>query len=149
MNHYSIVKNRFKGKFTINYDNFDGFKVKPRNKVKHDGITVNSLTVTNHDFIDKVLKRKTKKKLDLYLKYIISIIEDESSTDPTGVRIALDDLERYKSIIDYHYRKYLDEKYVRLLLKKIELLERELKMKIVKLEYYNTEKEEQKSHRSR
>lgn len=149
MNHYSIVKNKFKGKFTINYDNFDGFKVKPRNQVKHGGISVTSLTVTNQSFIDNVLKRKTKKKLDLYLKYIISIIEDEGSTDPTGVRMALDDLQRYKSIIDYRYRKYLDEKYVHLLLKKIELLERELKTKMVKLEYYNTEKVEEKSHRSR
>lgn len=149
MNHYSIVKNKFKGKFTINYDNFDGFKVKPRNQVKHGGIAVTSLTVTNQSFIDNVLKRKTKKKLDLYLKYIISIIEDEGSTDPTGVRMALDDLQRYKSIIDYRYRKYLDEKYVHLLLKKIELLERELKTKMVKLEYYNTEKVEEKSHRSR
>lgn len=149
MNHYSIVKNKFKGKFTINYDNFDGFKVKPRNQVKHGGIAVTSLTVTNQGFIDNVLKRKTKKKLDLYLKYIISIIEDEGSTDPTGVRMALDDLQRYKSIIDYRYRKYLDEKYVHLLLKKIELLERELKTKMVKLEYYNTEKVEEKSHRSR
>lgn len=149
MNHYSIVKNKFKGKFTINYDNFDGFKVKPRNQVKHGGIAVTSLTVTNQSFIDNVLKRKTKKKLDLYLKYIISIIEDEGSTDPTGVRMALDDLQRYKSIIDYRYRKYLDEKYVHLLLKKIELLERELKTKMVKLEYYNTEKVEEKSHKSR
>lgn len=134
MNRYCIVKNKHYGKITMNYRNFDGFKVKPRNMVKREGIKVDSLTVTNRDFINQVLKKKTKKKLELYLQYIISIIDDEESTDPVGVRIALDDLARYKAIIDFNYRKYLDSKYISLLIKKIELLERELKMKIINLE---------------
>ncbi len=141
MEKYSIVKNKFKGKFKINYDKFDGLKVKPRNKVKHEGIRVDSLMVTNHDFIDKVLKKKNKKKLELYLQYVISIIDDDD-TDPDDVRLALDDLERYKGIIDYRYRKYLDELYISLLMKKIELLERELKLKIISLEEKAYDKEE-------
>ncbi len=163
MKRFHIIKNKYKGNITINYNNFDGFKVKPRNKIKHSGIRVDSLTVTNRDFIDQVLKKKTKKKLELYLQYIISLIDDEGSTDPTGIMLALDDLERYKGIVDYQYRKYLDEKYTELLLKKIELLERELKMKIINLEektnvrsFYEKNQieeepvyEEEKSRRSR
>lgn len=147
---YRIVKKKYKGELKIDYDNMSGFKVKPRNKV-NDGLEVNSLTVTNPGFIDKVLKKKTKKKLELYLNYIIGIIDDEDDTAPEGVRIALDDLERYKTIIRNRYSKYLDEKYMELLLKKIELLKRELKKKIIKLEYnmYNEENYEEEYHRSR
>ena len=151
---YSIVKNRFKGKFKINYDKIKGFKVKPRNKV-NKGLEINKLTVTNPSFIDGVLKKKTQKKLELYLNYIISIIDDEENTDPDGVRMALDDLERYKGIVEYRYSKYLDELYTKLLLKKIDLLKRELKKKIIKLEYNAVGKDtyddlyEEKSRRSR
>lgn len=152
MRRYHIIKNKYQGNVEINYRHFDGFKVKPRNKVKHEGIRVDSLTVTNRSFIDQVLKKKTKKKLELYLQYIISIIDDEESTDPNGVLLALNDLVRYKGIIDFKYRKYLDEKYIELLLKKIELLERELKRKIIHLEQkvpLDPVYEEEKSHRSR
>ena len=51
--------------------------------------------------------------------------------------MAMNDLARYKSIIKRKYHKYLEQHFVDLLLKKIELIEYELKMK-----YYNYEKEE-------
>ena len=67
----------------------------------------------------------------MYLQYIISILDDEESGDLTGLRSALNDLSRYKDTVINRYQAYLDEKYVALLLKKIELLEHELKMKII------------------
>ena len=51
--------------------------------------------------------------------------------------MAMNDLTRYKSIIKRKYRKYLEQRYVELLLKKIDLIEYELRMK-----YYSYEKEE-------
>ena len=137
MNRYTIIKDKHQGDICINNDKLSGFKVKPRNRIKHSGIKVDSLVVTNPEFIDQVLKKKTKKKLELYLQYIISIIDDDSDTDPNSVALALDDLQRYKGIIDYHYRQYLDEKYTKFLLKKIELLERELKKKLVHIQTIN------------
>ena len=55
--------------------------------------------------------------------------------------MALDDLAHYKSIIQYKYRKFLDEKYVNLLLQKIEMLEHEIQVKLVYVLTYQEEKE--------
>lgn len=129
---YTIVKEQFNGdKVYIDYTKFKGFKVKPRNNVKYDGIKVNSLVILKPSFIEKLLKKKVKRKLDFYLQYIISLMDNDEDGDIGNLRLALDDLERYKSIIEYKYRKYLDQKYINLLLKKMELLEHEIKMKLI------------------
>ena len=56
---YTIVKEQFNGdKVYIDYTKFKGFKVKPRNNVKYDGIKVNSLVILKPSFIEKLLKKK-------------------------------------------------------------------------------------------
>lgn len=125
----------------------NGFRFKPSNKIKYDGIVVTKMTIIKYSFVEKVLKRKIKKRLEVYLRFIISIVDDSDDTDITDLRAALNDLTRYKETIRYKYQKYLDQKYLALLLKKIELLEHELKTKI----YYYREPEEivHESHRRR
>lgn len=150
---YSLIKDDYSNQ-VISYEAKDisGFKFKPLNKVKYDGITVNEMMIVKPVFIEKILKRKIKRKLEMYLQYIISIIDDEESGDLSGLRSALNDLSRYKDTVNYRYQAYLDEKYVALLLKKIELLEHELKMKIIhyKEPIENViEKKEEINHRRR
>ena len=131
VNGYYLVRNEYNNNDAI-IDNrkLRGFQVTPKNQVKYDGVQVNHMTVIKPAFIEKVLKRKIKRRLDLYLQYIIRLLDDteNNSGGNDGIRIALNDLDRYKSIIRNKYRMYLDEKYVDLLLKKIALLERELKI---------------------
>lgn len=126
----------------IDYNKIEGFKIKPRNNVKYEGIEVNKLIIINPSFIDKVLKRKIKRKLDSYLQYIIMLIENNDDADADTLRIVLDDVMRYRQLIKNKYRIYLEKKYYSLLLKKIALLEQELKNKIIKLRLqYNYEDE--------
>lgn len=130
-NTYTIVKKEYNGdKVYIDYTKLDGYKFTPKNSFKYNGIKVNSLVVVKQSFIEKLLKKKVKRKLDFYLQYIISLMDDDD-VDGTGLKEALNDLERYKSIVEYKYRKYLEQKYINLLLKKIDILEHELKMKII------------------
>ena len=89
------------------------------------------MVIIKPSMIEKVLKRKIKKKLDLYLKLIIKFIESEDSESGDSIREALNDLTRYKSIIKNKYLKYLDEKYLKLLIKKIAILEYELNNKLI------------------
>ena len=90
------------------------------------------MLVVKPSFIEKIVKKKTKRKLDYYLNYIINII-DSSDEDPDDapLRQALNDLTRYKEMVQNKYQQYLDDKYISLLMKKILLLERELKTKII------------------
>ena len=67
---YTIVKEQTNGeKIYIDYSKFNGYKVKPRNNVKYAGVKVNSLVIMKPSFIEKILKKKVKRKLDFYLQY--------------------------------------------------------------------------------
>lgn len=132
----------------LDYDKLKGFGFSPKNNVKYDGIVVNKMVIIKPSMIEKVLRRKIKRKLDLYLKLIIRFIESDDSENGETLREALNDLTRYKNIIDYKYRKYLDDKYLRILLKKIALLEYELTSKLMSINNYEY-KEEKVSHRRR
>lgn len=129
--HYSIVKENYNYSMST-IPKLKGFTLNPKNQVEYDGIVVNELVLINQSFIEKVLKKKIKRKLDLYLRLIVQMLsEDGSSEDGESLRQALNDLSRYKQIVEYKYQKYLDEKYVALLLQKIALLEHELKQKLI------------------
>lgn len=116
----------------INYDKYkQGYNISPKNNIKYDGVKVNKMIIVKPSMIEKVLKRKIRNRLDLYLKTIIEIMEDSDGDDSSGIREALNELSRFKNIIKYKYEKYLEEKYIILLNKKIEVLEYELKKKIM------------------
>ncbi|MBR6690064.1 MAG: hypothetical protein IKL65_01875 [Bacilli bacterium] len=148
--HYYVCKKGDERQIVLlNYDKLKGFGFSPKNNVQ-DGIIVNKMVIIKPSMIEKVLRRKIKRKLDLYLKLIIKFIESDDNSSGDTLREALNDLSRYKNIIEYKYKKYLDEKYLKILLKKIALLEYELNSKFINLEQYNYEYEEEKtSHRRR
>ena len=113
----------------LNYSRFEGFKVKPRNNVKYDGIEVGKLTLVEPSLIEKVLRRKTKIKLNTYLNFLISFLEDEDNDDG-NLSLVLDDVKRYKAIITNKYSKFLDARYIKKLLLKVNFIEDEMKDKI-------------------
>lgn len=142
-NRYNVNKNYNRhDSVRINNDLVSGFDITPKNNINYDGVEVKKLVIVKQAFIEKILKKKIKRKLELYLKFIIDFIDGDSSDGDT-LREVLNDLTRYKDIINYRYRKYLGEKYIDLLLKKIELLEYELKVKLYTIEenQYSMEEE--------
>lgn len=134
---YVIAKSNNNGEVTfIDYSKIDGFKITPKNRIEYPGIEVNSMLIIKPSFIEKVLKKKIQRKLNIYLNYII---EESESDDDDSYREALNNISRYRDIVEYKYRKYLDDKYINLLLKKIALLERKIKSKVI---YKELNKEE-------
>lgn len=127
----------------------DGFKFKPKNHISYSGVTVSKMVMINPSFIEKVLKRKIEKRLELYLRFIVSILNSDDDTDPTDLRAALNDLTRYKTIVKNKYLDYLDQKYALLLMKKMELLENELKSRIISCITREEKNMEEEYHRSR
>lgn len=115
----------------LDYNKLDGFHFKPINNVSYAGVTVKRMVMINQNFVEKVLKRKIRKRLEVYLRFIISILDSDDDSDITSLRAALNDLTRYKETVRYKYKQYLDDKYAKLLLEKIEMLEQELKNKMV------------------
>ncbi len=130
-NNYLLIKNKETNELVyIDYTKNNGYGFTPKNHVQYEGIMVNKLVLVKPTFVEKVLKKKIKKKLDLYLQYMIKLLEsDPDSDDATHLGSALNEISRYRSIIINNYRAYLDEKYLELLLQKFALLEHELKVK--------------------
>lgn len=147
----------------IDYKKIAGFKVKPKNGRKYGGVEVNEMLIIKPDFIDLILKRKIGKKLESYLNYLIEVIDDD--TDGAKLAQTLNDIDRYRTTINNTYKKYLDDKYLDILLRKLKLVEEKLNEKMqlfyqrmqrqieekIRQEQmnYNYEDEEKTSRRSR
>lgn len=125
---YTMIKANYKGEITLEIlEKINGYKVKPKNSFDYKNIKVNSMIIIKPSFIEKILKKKIKRKLEFYLNYIINLVDDEDDGD---YRQALDELERFKETVEYRYRKFLDDKFINLLYKKIALIEHEIKVKL-------------------
>lgn len=125
---YVIIKRKKKRKIILN-DSIEGYKLKP--KVIYSGLQVEEINLVDPVSIEKVLKKKAKIKLECYLKYIVDLMEEDAN--PSDTEKVLDQINHYKNIVETKYRKYLDDKYIDLLLKKIKLLEHEIKLKRKKM----------------
>lgn len=117
--YYLISKKQYKGDVLFFDCNLEGYKVKPKNKIK-GGILVDEMVIIKPDFIKKLLKKKVRLMLENL---------DSDSDDDT--RKALGHVERYRKLINGKYYKFLDSKYISLLNQKIDILEREFKNNIV------------------
>lgn len=129
-NRYCLIQKKIK-KATVNIksDSIDGYHIKPRNKKEYDGIVVKSMTIVDYNLIQSLLKKKIKKKLDGYLNFLITVL-DEDDTDSGHLMFALNDLDRYRRLVMNNYRVYLEKKYLRILMDKMDLIEQELRSKI-------------------
>ena len=127
---YNLYKRKTKErKVELNTNKEIGYTIKPKNQMKYEGIVVNSMTIIDDYLIKTLLKKKIKKKLDMYLQFLITVLE-EDDTDGGHLMFALNDLERYRRLVINNYKKYLEEKYIKLLMNKMDLIEQELKSKI-------------------
>ena len=114
---YILIKSqKSKDIVYIDYKDIAGFKVKPKNGKKYGGVNVNEMLIIKPNFIDIILKRKTGKKLENYINYLIEVLDDE---DADGAKLAqtLSDIDRYRTTVKNNYREYLNEKYLEILLK--------------------------------
>jgi len=148
---YKIDKKKINDKTQIDMKKLRGFKIKPLNNIQYDGVKVNKLLIIKPSFVEKVLKRKTKRKLELYLEFVINILESEDGNNGDKIAMALNDLTRYKSIVKNNYRIYLDDLYYKLLMKKMDVIEKELRVRKMYLDmtYQNEYHTEEKSRKSR
>ena len=127
----------------LDYQNLTGFDFKPKNKIKYDGIKVTRATIIKPDFIESILKRKNSNQLEKYLEYILNLLNDDESGEDDVV-IALDELERFRMILINKQKKFLDDLYLENLLKKLKILEDELRIKRME---FNTYQETRKRSR--
>ena len=119
---YRLKKEKKKKKIkSCNLKKIDGYIFTPKNKIKYPGITVTKFKAVNPEIIEKLLKKKVKKKLEDYLQYLFYLL-NESNDEPGATDMVLDDLARYQQMVKNCYQKYLGEQYISELEKQIEYI---------------------------
>ncbi len=124
--HYIFVKEKKKNEISFLKET-KGLSIKQGNNLS----SKIKIRIFGEKRINAFLKEKTKRKLEMYLNYLITYMEEGGEDGTTDLRHALNDLTRYKEILNTKYHKFLEEKYLELLSKKIAVLEEELKTRII------------------
>ncbi len=109
----------------------EGYKFKP--KLNKDGyISVSEVTIVDKVMIDKILTIKFNKNFKKLVNIAMKVINDDDSTDD-DVRIVLDEVELVREILLNKYQKFISHEKEQLFLKKLRLIENELRIKQVKI----------------
>lgn len=124
MKKYNCVKDSNIKKVKVDQFRVDScFRVKPLNKIAYPGMKISKVTLLEPEFAKNVIKKKTKRKIDLYLSFLASA-DDDSGDDCVFV---LDDLLRFKETILIKYSRFLSKAELAKLLKQIAFIESKLK----------------------
>ena len=133
----------------FDYDKLDGYNLTIKKNVHFtDAIDVNRVIIINPTFIDKIATRKINVKFNklINMMQVVCEVGDEDSSGE-GYRLALNEAEKLKQELWNKYRKFISEEKLSLMIKKIEILEDELKLRQDLLrDSLNREEELNKGH---
>ena len=117
-----ILKNDDEEKKVLLYEEKKSYSFTPKKGYKR----VKKVTVLDKDMVSSILEDKIIKKYNLLIKIIYDLI---SSNDTTSgdVLAAYTELDRIRNIMLYKYHEYLRKEFVDKYLKKLYVLEMELK----------------------
>lgn len=120
MRNYFINKDNKTGEIVyLEYDK-NGYSVSPKAK-KKDDIEVNKIVFVSPELTSKLLKKKIDIKINKLLNEY-NTIDDEDDDNGSRLRDKLKEAERLKITILNEYGKYLTDAYIKLTLKKLELI---------------------------
>ncbi len=141
MNNYVIKKknkNKKIGKF--NYEE-EGYLFKPNIK-SNNLIKISNLSLMDKEMTIPILKKKLDKSFRKLASIILSVLNDEDTTSGDCI-MALDEISKEKAIIRNKYKEYLEKQEQEKYLKRIKVLEQEVKEKIVAIRLLEETKEEE------
>ena len=138
---YTLIEDNSKKKIeTININ--DTYNFKPKNNVKKEDLaSISKIVLVEPTFIEAIAKKNINKKLNILLKQVSIVLNDE--TDDEGANYVLGELDRLEDMILSNYAKYLNSDYIKLVRNKLKILREEIKYKqMMKLKTveYNQEK---------
>lgn len=131
---YYIVKDKDNKTITyFEYDNMEGYDLSPKKGLKiEDAINVNKIVIINPSLANKVAKKKTDLKFRKLLQLLNVIFESDDDTG-TAYYEGLNEISKLRLELNTKYRKHLEEEESNLLEKKLDILEEELKTRIIYL----------------
>lgn len=130
-------KNKHQKILKFNYD--DGYQFKPNIK-NPNLIPITNLSILDISITNPILNDKIEKSFRELATLILNLLNNEDATSG-DVLLALDEVSKQKSTLLIKYKDYLQKEIQDKHLKRLRLLEKELKAKIMYLKTYEeTEK---------
>ena len=117
-----ILKNNDEEKKVLLYEEKKSYSFTPKNGYKR----VKKITVLDKDMVSSILEEKVVKKYNLIIKIIYDLITSDDTTSG-DVLAAYTELDRIRNILLYKYNEYLRKEFIDKYLKKLYVLELELK----------------------
>ena len=121
---YLLIDDKSEKKL-VNINIEDAYNFSPSKK--KDKYNINKVMIIEPSFISKVAKKNLQKKLNIILKQIELVLNDE--TDDEGSSYVLGEVERFQSLILSTYANYLDKDYITLVFLKLDALKNEIRIK--------------------
>lgn len=115
----------------VSFPVIEGYSFKPKS-LNSSYIKVNEVRMVDRDMIEKILTMKFDKAFKRVVALVMHVLEDEEA-DEGDTTIVLGEVELVREILLNRYQKFLDKEKEELFLKKLRLLENELRMKQVKI----------------
>lgn len=116
-----ILKNTEGKEKVLLYQERTGYSFSPKT-----GYRVKKITILNESMIESILKEKVVSKYNRLIKIVYNLITSDDTTSG-DVLVTYTELDRLKEILLYKYNKYLKKEFVEFYLKKLKVLEMELK----------------------
>ena len=141
---YTLMQDESKKKIdTINIS--DAYDFKPKNGVKKEDLgSISKIVLVEPTFIETIAKKNINKKLNVLLKQVAIVINDE--TDEEGAEYVLGEIARLENMILSNYEKYLSTDYIKLVRNKLVMLKEEIKYKqMMRIKTVNYENEKGRS----
>ena len=123
---YLVNKKSF-GIKIVSIDNLDGYIFRPKLS-NNSFIKVNEVKVVDSDMTEKIFTIKFEKSFRKLITLAMQVINDDDATDDDA-RIVLDETELVKEILLNRYEAYLSRAKEELFLKKIRVIEQEMRIK--------------------
>ena len=130
----------------VSIKELDGYTFKPK-QGNGNYIKVNEVKIVDKVMIEKILSMKFDKSFKQLVALALRVINDEDA-DEDSVGIVLDEVELVRQILLEKYHKFISYEKEQLFLKKLRIIENEMRVKQIKIKQkaIYLEQQEEKSH---
>ena len=125
----------------------DGFMMGSKNKVyKIKGNEVRDIKVIDTNLASALVKQQVSKKYEKLIAYLTELLVDDDDSGDT-YREALNQIEKFRQEIKNKYRKFLKQKELETMSKKLIILQKEANKRLFEIQdnYFKYENENRRS----
>ncbi len=130
MKSFVVKKGNKKIKLEGSLPKMEGFKYHP--KLANNSLEIKEIIIIKEELIDSLITASFNKKYKEILEFYLKILSDNNEDSANGKLMrALDEIARLRNILIKKYQKVLSKKCCEKLLKKLKILENEIRIKVI------------------